>query len=62
MSLLNAPQKARVFYMAAICPRCDAPMKIETIEPAITFTAIDEVVYKCPACKIETNQTVMRNE
>jgi phage FluMu protein Com len=62
MTLLNGHQKARVFYMSAICPRCDAPMKIKTIEAAMTFTAVDEVVYRCPACKIETNQTVMRDE
>ena len=46
--------------MPVICLRCDAPMKIKTITPRVTLAPLDEVVYACPACKIEIEQTVLR--
>jgi hypothetical protein len=60
MSLLNERQKSTAFYLPVICLRCDAPMTIKTITPAMTFAPLDDVVYACPACKIEMKQTVLR--
>jgi hypothetical protein len=52
--------KPRAFYMPVTCLRCDAPMKIKTITPRMTFAPLDAVVYACPACKIEIEQIVLR--
>ena len=46
MSLQYQRQKPRDFYIPEICWRCDAPMKIKTIMPAMTFPLLDEVVYR----------------
>lgn len=46
--------------MLVICFRCDAPMRIKTITPAMQSALHDEIVYGCPACKIERKQTVPR--
>jgi hypothetical protein len=54
--------KPRAFYMLVICLRWDAPMKIKTITPRMTFAPLDVVVYACPACKIEIEQTVLRTD
>jgi hypothetical protein len=54
--------KPRAFYMPVICLRWDAPMKIKTITPRMTFAPLDVVVYACPACKIEIEQTVLRTD
>jgi hypothetical protein len=48
--------------MSIICWRCDAPMKIKTIAPAMLSPSLDEVVYRCLACHIERKQTVMRGD
>ena len=53
MSLLHQRQKPRDFNIPEICWRCDAPMKIKTIMPAMTFPLFDEVVYRCSACHLE---------
>jgi len=50
MSLQYQRQKPLDFYIPEICWRCDAPMKIKTIMPSMTFPLLDEVVYGCPAC------------
>jgi predicted nucleic acid-binding Zn ribbon protein len=60
MSLQKEPQKTGNIYMPVICWRCDAPMKIKTVMPAMTSLSIDEVVYSCPACHDERKQTVRR--
>jgi hypothetical protein len=41
------------FDLPVICVRCNAPMKIKTTTPVISFAPLDEVVYACLACKIE---------
>ena len=61
MSLQNELQKARPFHVPLICCRCDAPMKIKTITPTMTSPSLDEVVYRCPACNDEIEQTVLRD-
>jgi hypothetical protein len=62
MSILNEHQKTSDPVMAIICWRCDAPMRIKTITPALTSTLLDEIVYRCPACTIERKQVVSRND
>ncbi len=37
MSLQYQRQKPQDFYIPEICWRCDAPMKIKTIMPSMTF-------------------------
>jgi hypothetical protein len=60
MSLQDKRQKPHDFPMSVICWRCDTPMKIKTIAPAMLSPSLDEVVYRCPGCHIERKQTVMR--
>jgi hypothetical protein len=62
MSLQGENQKPHNFPMSIICWRCDAPMKIKTIAPAMLSPSLDEVVYRCLACHIERKQTVMRGD
>jgi Zn finger protein HypA/HybF involved in hydrogenase expression len=62
MSILNEHQKTSDPAMVIICWRCDAPMKIKTITPAMTSAPLDEIVYRCPACTIERKQVVSRDE
>jgi hypothetical protein len=60
MSLQGERQKPHDFPMSVICWRCDTPMKIKTIAPAMLSSSLDEIVYRCPGCHIERKQTVMR--
>jgi hypothetical protein len=60
MSLQDERQKPHDFSVSIICWRCDTPMKIKTIAPAMWSPSLDEIVYSCPACHIERKQTVMR--
>jgi hypothetical protein len=60
MSLQGERQKPHDFPMSVICWRCDTPMKIKTIAPAILSPSLDEIVYRCPGCHIERKQTVIR--
>jgi hypothetical protein len=46
--------------MLATCLRCEAPMRIKTIVPTLSAHSVDDIVYLCPGCGIETNQTVRR--
>jgi predicted nucleic acid-binding Zn ribbon protein len=62
MSILNEHQKMPFPFMPVICWRCDTPMKIKTITPAMTSAPLDEIVYRCPACTIERKQVVSRDE
>jgi hypothetical protein len=62
MSILNECQKTSNFVMAVICWRCDAPMRIKTITPAMTSAPLDEIVYRCPACTIERKRIVSRDD
>jgi hypothetical protein len=39
-----------------LCLRCDGPMKIKTITPTIFTATIDEVVFRCSDCEIETTK------
>jgi len=62
MSLQGERQKTHdPFDKFLICWRCDAPMRIKTITPAMTSTRLDEIVYRCPACTIERKQIVSRD-
>ncbi len=56
----NEPLKIRDFDMPVICLRCDAPMRIKTVTPAMHSALHDEIVYGCPACKIERKRTVLK--
>jgi transposase-like protein len=60
MSLLSERQKTHDLSMHVSCPRCDAPMKIKTIEPSMVSPGLDEIIYRCPSCTDERKQTVMR--
>jgi hypothetical protein len=57
MWLLNERQKQRDFYMPVICWRCDAPMRIKTIAPTMSSAPLDGIVYVCPGCRLERQQT-----
>jgi hypothetical protein len=61
MSILDEPLKTSALFMPGICWRCDAPMKIKTIAPAMTSALLDEIVYRCPACKDERKHVVSRD-
>jgi hypothetical protein len=37
-------------------------MRVKTITPAMQSALHDEIIYGCPACKIERKQTVLRVE
>jgi hypothetical protein len=60
MSLQDQRQKTHDFVMPVICWRCDAPMKIKTIAPAMLSPSLEEIVYSCPACHMERKRTVMK--
>jgi hypothetical protein len=60
MSVQDERQKTRDLFKPVICWRCDAPMRIKTIAPAMLSASLDEIVYSCPACHIERKRTVMR--
>jgi hypothetical protein len=60
MSLQSERQKTHDFFMIVSCWRCDAPMTIKTITPAMLSPSLDEIVYSCPACHDERKRTVMR--
>jgi hypothetical protein len=60
MSLQDERQIPHQIPMSVVCWRCDTPMKIKTIAPAMRSPSLDEIVYSCPACHIERKQTVMR--
>jgi hypothetical protein len=60
MSLVSERQKTHELSMHVSCWRCDAPMKIKTIEPAMLSPSLDEIVYSCPNCRGERKLTVMR--
>lgn len=53
-------RKTRDFNLPVICVGCDAPMKIKTTTPVISFAPLDEVVYACLACKMEIKQIILR--
>jgi hypothetical protein len=59
MSLQDERQKTSDSYVPLFCWRCDAPMKIKTVEPA-KAGPYDEIVYKCPTCRIERKRTALR--
>jgi Zn finger protein HypA/HybF involved in hydrogenase expression len=61
MSILNEHQKTPD-RIIVICWRCDAPMRIKTITPAMTSAPLDEIVYRCPACATERKQIVSRDD
>jgi RNase P subunit RPR2 len=48
--------------MTAMCPRCDAPMKIKTIIPTMFTQTVDEIVYVCVSCGDEAKRSVRRSE
>ena len=48
MSLASEGAKTQRVLMREICWCCDAPMRVKTIEPAMSARS-DEVVYSCPS-------------
>ena len=62
MWLLNEWQRPLGSSMPLICWRCDAPMKIKVITPAMSSAPFGEIVYVCPACNLERKQTVPRGD
>jgi hypothetical protein len=62
MSLLNGHQEPTGFYLAVLCWRCDTPMRIKTISPKMSSAPLDEIVYVCPACKLERQRIVPRGD
>jgi hypothetical protein len=61
MSLSEGP-KTQYISKRVICWRCDAPMTVRTIKPAMMAPSSDEIVYGCPSCGNEIKQTVMRTD
>jgi hypothetical protein len=61
MSNLNERQKTSARFIPVICWRCDAPMMIKTIAPAMTSALLDEVVYRCACCSDEKKHIVSRD-
>jgi len=59
MSLQDERQNTSERYVPLFCWRCDAPMKIKTIEPAMAGTN-DEMTYRCPTCRLERKRTILR--
>jgi predicted RNA-binding Zn-ribbon protein involved in translation (DUF1610 family) len=59
MSLASESPKTQRVLMREICWCCDAPMRVKTIEPAMSAHS-DEVVYGCPSCGDEIRRTVMK--
>jgi hypothetical protein len=49
--------KPRAFYMPVTCLRCDAPMKIKTITPRMTFAPLDAVVYAVQPAKSKLSRS-----
>ena len=43
---------------APMCVRCDAPMKIKTIAPTMFAHSVDDIVYVCRSCGIESKRAV----
>jgi hypothetical protein len=62
MWLLNEWQRPLGSSVPLICWRCDAPMKIKVIAPAMSSAPLGEIVYVCPACNLERKQTVPRGD
>jgi len=46
--------------MPVTCSRCDGYMKIKMIIPTLLAQTVDDIVYVCPSCGIETKKTVQR--
>lgn len=59
---LHELRKAQTPYLPIVCWRCDAPMKIKAIIPALAYPSLNEEVYSCPACRLERKQTVHRED
>jgi hypothetical protein len=59
MSLASEGPKTQRVLMREICWCCDAPMRVKTIEPAMSAHS-DEVVYGCPSCGDEIRRTVTK--
>jgi len=62
MSLMNEWQKPLSSIMPVVCWRCDAPMRIKTIAPTMSYSPRDEIVYVCPACNLERKHVVPRGD
>ncbi len=60
MSLASEGPKTQRVLMREIWWCCDAPMRVKTIEPAMSAASFDEIVYGCPSCGDELKRTVMR--
>lgn len=43
------------------CPTCRRRMTVKQIEPVLFATGIDDIVYRCEECGVETKRTVKRN-
>jgi hypothetical protein len=62
MKMQDARGNWRGSPIPATCPRCDGPMKIKTIVPTIRDRTVDDIVYACPCCGVETRRSVQRVE
>jgi hypothetical protein len=60
MSIQTEGEKPHAPVTSVTCWRCDGPMTIKTIEPSMLFAPLDDIVYRCPACRLEKKQSVMR--
>ena len=60
MSIQTERQKQRVPVTSLTCWRCDGPMTIKMAEPSMSSDSIDDIVYRCPACRFEGKQSGMR--
>jgi hypothetical protein len=60
MSVQAEPQKPHAPITSVRCWRCEATMTIKTIEPSMVAPSLDDIVYRCSACRLERKQSVMR--
>jgi hypothetical protein len=60
MSIQIERQKPHAPITSLACWRCDGPMMVKTIEPSMLSDSLDDIVYRCPACRLERKQSGMR--
>ena len=60
MTMQDALVDRRASYTPEMCLRCDAPMRIKTIVPTMFVHCIDDVVYVCPSCGIQSRRIIRR--
>jgi RNase P subunit RPR2 len=58
MRMQDALPKSFGATMPWVCVRCEVPLKIKTIFPLLSADKVDEVVYSCPGCGMESRRTI----